>query len=95
MAGRDDAARQPFARMMPRNDDAAGHLAEWDACLLQSLGLGFAPGALGQVADFFGGTGLLIVVGVALDTMKQIESQLLMRHYEGFMKKGRIRGRFS
>jgi len=47
------------------------------------------------VADFFGGTGLLIVVGVALDTMKQIESQLLMRHYEGFMKKGRIRGRFS
>jgi preprotein translocase subunit SecY len=47
------------------------------------------------VADFFGGTGLLIVVGVALDTMKQIESQLLMRHYEGFMKRGRIRGRFS
>jgi preprotein translocase subunit SecY len=47
------------------------------------------------VADFFGGTALLIVVGVALDTMKQIESQLLMRHYEGFMKKGRIRGRFA
>lgn len=47
------------------------------------------------VADFFGGTGLLITVGVILDTMKQIESQLLMRHYEGFMKKGRIRGRFS
>ncbi|MFT5206508.1 MAG: preprotein translocase subunit SecY [Candidatus Omnitrophota bacterium] len=47
------------------------------------------------VADFFGGTGLLIVVGVALDTMKQIESQLLMRHYDGFMKRGRIRGRFS
>lgn len=47
------------------------------------------------VADFFGGTALLIVVGVALDTMKQIESQLLMRHYEGFMKRGRIRGRFS
>ncbi len=48
-----------------------------------------------MVADFFGGTALLIVVGVALDTMKQIESQLLMRHYEGFMKRGRIRGRFS
>jgi preprotein translocase subunit SecY len=48
-----------------------------------------------RVADFFGGTGLLIVVGVALDTMKAIESQLLMRHYEGFMKKGRIRGRFT
>ncbi len=46
-----------------------------------------------QVADFFGGTALLIVVGVSLDTMKQIESQLLMRHYEGFMKRGRIRGR--
>jgi preprotein translocase subunit SecY len=47
------------------------------------------------VADFFGGSALLIVVGVALDTMKQIESQLLMRHYEGFMKRGRLRGRFS
>ena len=47
------------------------------------------------VADFFGGTALLIVVGLSLDTMKQIESQLLMRHYEGFMKRGRIRGRFS
>ena len=46
-----------------------------------------------QVADFFGGTALLIVVGVALDTIKQIESQLLMRHYEGFMKRGRIKGR--
>jgi preprotein translocase subunit SecY len=46
-----------------------------------------------QVADFFGGTALLIVVGVSLDTMKQIESQLIMRHYEGFMKRGRIRGR--
>ena len=46
-----------------------------------------------QVADFFGGTALLIVVGVSLDTIKQIESQLLMRHYEGFMKRGRIKGR--
>jgi preprotein translocase subunit SecY len=46
-----------------------------------------------QVADFFGGTALLIVVGVSLDTIKQVESQLLMRHYEGFMKRGRIRGR--
>ncbi len=45
------------------------------------------------IASFFGGTALLIVVGVMLDTMRQIESQLLMRHYEGFMKKGRIRGR--
>ncbi|MEI8344485.1 MAG: preprotein translocase subunit SecY [Candidatus Omnitrophota bacterium] len=46
-----------------------------------------------QMADFFGGTALLIVVGVSLDTIKQIESQLVMRHYEGFMKHGRIRGR--
>ncbi len=45
------------------------------------------------VASFFGGTGLLIIVGVMLDTMRQIESHLLMRHYEGFMKKGRVRGR--
>lgn len=42
---------------------------------------------------FFGGTGLLIVVGVALDTLQQIESQLMTRHYEGFMKGGKIRGR--
>jgi preprotein translocase subunit SecY len=42
---------------------------------------------------FFGGTSLLIVVGVAMDTLQQIESQLVMRNYEGFMKKGRIRGR--
>ncbi len=45
------------------------------------------------VASFFGGTGLLIIVGVMLDTMRQVESHLLMRHYEGFMKKGRLRGR--
>ena len=49
-------------------------------------------GRLG-VNYFFGGTGLLIVVGVALDTLQQIESHLLMRHYDGFMKKGKIRGR--
>lgn len=46
-----------------------------------------------NVQFFFGGTGLLIVVGVALDTLQQIESHLLMRHYDGFMKKGKIRGR--
>jgi preprotein translocase subunit SecY len=44
-------------------------------------------------ASFFGGTTLLIVVGVALDTLQQMESHLLMRHYEGFMKSGHIRGR--
>ena len=46
-----------------------------------------------NVKFFFGGTSLLIVVGVAMDTVQQIESQLIMRHYEGFMKSTRIRGR--
>jgi preprotein translocase subunit SecY len=46
-----------------------------------------------RVASFFGGTSLLIVIGVTLDTMKQIESHLLMRHYEGFFKHGRLKGR--
>lgn len=44
---------------------------------------------------YFGGTGLIIVVGVALDTLKQIESHLIMRHYDGFMKKGKLKGRTS
>ena len=51
--------------------------------LLNGLGVNF----------YFGGTSLLIVVGVAMDTVQQIEAQLVMRHYEGFVKKGRIRGR--
>jgi preprotein translocase subunit SecY len=46
-----------------------------------------------NVKFFFGGTSLLIVVGVAMDTVQQIESQLIMRHYEGFMKGTRVRGR--
>jgi preprotein translocase subunit SecY len=46
-----------------------------------------------NVTFYFGGTSLLIVVGVAMDTVQQIESQLIMRHYDGFMKKTRIRGR--
>ncbi|RKY30508.1 MAG: preprotein translocase subunit SecY [Candidatus Omnitrophota bacterium] len=45
------------------------------------------------VASFFGGTGILIIVGVILDTVKQMESHLLMHHYDGFIKSGRIRGR--
>jgi len=51
--------------------------------ILNGLGVNF----------YFGGTSLLIVVGVAMDTVQQIEAQLVMRHYEGFVKKGRIRGR--
>ncbi|HEX2457898.1 MAG TPA: preprotein translocase subunit SecY [Vicinamibacterales bacterium] len=46
-----------------------------------------------NVQFFFGGTSLLIIVGVAMDTVQQVESQLIMRHYDGFMKKTRIRGR--
>ncbi len=46
-----------------------------------------------NVPFFFGGTSLLIVVGVAMDTVQQVESQLIMRHYDGFMKKSRVRGR--
>lgn len=46
------------------------------------------------VSTFFGGTSILIAVGVMLDTMRQMESHLMMRHYDGFLKKGRIRGRF-
>jgi preprotein translocase subunit SecY len=56
--------------------------------LNQALGVPF------PVATFFGGTSILILVGVMLDTMRQMESHLLMRHYDGFLKKGRLRGRF-
>jgi preprotein translocase subunit SecY len=52
---------------------------------------GVTPG----FAQFFGGTSLLIVVGVMLDTLQQVESHLLMRHYDGFMKSGKLRGRRS
>ncbi|TEU06130.1 MAG: preprotein translocase subunit SecY [Candidatus Aminicenantes bacterium] len=46
-----------------------------------------------NIQFYFGGTSILIVVGVAMDTMQQIEAQLIMRHYDGFMRRGRIRGR--
>lgn len=52
-------------------------------------------GVTGQFAQFFGGTSLLIMVGVVLDTLQQIESHLLMRHYDGLTKSGRIKGRSS
>jgi len=67
-----------------------------------SLGLPFADlhnvtydaGIVTQgFASFFGGTSLLIMVGVILDTLQQIETQLLMRQYDGLMKSGRIQGR--
>lgn len=46
-------------------------------------------------AGFFGGTSLLIIIGVGLDTLQQIESHLMMRHYDGFMKNGKIKGRYG
>ncbi len=58
--------------------------------LLRSWGGGQLPA---ELASFFGGTSLLIIVGVALDTMRQVESYLVMREYDGFLKHGRIRGR--
>jgi len=58
--------------------------------LVLSRWMGVPP----TVASFFGGTSLLITVGVLLDTMRQVETHLMMRHYDGFLKKGRLRGRF-
>ncbi len=52
-------------------------------------------GVTPSFASFFGGTSLLISVGVALDTLQQVESHLLMRHYDGFMKSGKIKGRIG
>lgn len=60
------------------------------------LVIAIIPDLMGRILEigyYFGGTTILIVVGVALDTVSQIESHLLMRHYDGFMKSGRIRGR--
>ena len=54
-----------------------------------------AAGVNPQFAQFFGGTSLLIMVGVVLDTLQQIESHLLMRHYDGLMDKGKIKGKSS
>ncbi|MEX2503063.1 MAG: preprotein translocase subunit SecY [Trueperaceae bacterium] len=69
----------------------------WGALFLGAVNalpqtLAWATGA-GQLSFVFSGIGLLIMVGVGLDTLRQLESQLMMRHYEGFVAKGRIRGR--
>ncbi len=55
--------------------------------LMKAMNIGY------DLSSFFGGTSLLIIVGVALDTLQQIESHLMMRHYDGFLSKGKIRGR--
>ncbi len=62
-------------------------IAVFPFILMNTMDVGY------DLASFFGGTSLLIIVGVALDTLQQVESHLLMRHYDGFLKKGRIRGR--
>lgn len=72
---------QPIPFIGPKLDD-----------FLNSAGMSWITTGLG-VTFYFGGTSLLIVVGVAMDTVQQVESQLIMRHYDGFLKKGRIRGR--
>ncbi len=66
---------------------ALGLIAMMPTIVIRQFGVSY------NVAQFFGGTGLLIIVGVALDTLQQIESHLVMRHYDGLMKSGRIRGR--
>jgi preprotein translocase subunit SecY len=55
--------------------------------------VGRLMGVDARISQFFGGTSLLILVGVILDTTKQIESHLLMKRYDGFMKRGRLKGR--
>ena len=72
---------QPIPWIGPKLDD-----------FLNAINMSWITTGLG-VSFYFGGTSLLIVVGVAMDTVQQIESQLIMRHYDGFLKKGRIRGR--
>ena len=66
---------------------ALAFVAIFPYILMQTMDINY------DLASFFGGTSLLIIVGVALDTLQQIESHLLMRHYDGFLNQGRIRGR--
>jgi len=70
-----------------------GFLAVFPQILFRYAGELLGSNISFNFASFFGGTGLLIMVGVALDTLQQIESHLTMRHYDGLMKTGRIRGR--
>jgi preprotein translocase subunit SecY len=70
-----------------------GFLAVFPQILFRYAGDMLGSNISFNFASFFGGTGLLIMVGVALDTLQQIESHLTMRHYDGLMKSGRIRGR--
>lgn len=60
---------------------------------LVGAGLGLQPNS--QILQFFGGTSLLILVGVVLDVMRQVETHLLQRHYDGFLRKGKLKGRYD
>ena len=66
---------------------ALAFVAIFPYILMELMGINY------DLASFFGGTSLLIIVGVALDTLQQIESHLMMRHYDGVLTKGKIRGR--
>ena len=61
--------------------------------VLTGLMVGLPPGS--PVLQFFGGTSLLIMVGVVLDVMRQVETQLLQKHYDGFLRKGKLKGRYD
>jgi preprotein translocase subunit SecY len=61
--------------------------------VLTGKAVGLPPGSL--VLQFFGGTSLLIMVGVVLDIMRQVETQLLQKHYDGFLRKGKLKGRYD
>ncbi len=61
--------------------------------VLTGKAVGLPPGSL--VLQFFGGTSLLIMVGVVLDVMRQVETQLLQKHYDGFLRKGKLKGRYD
>ena len=81
--------RADAMRCIPFLPDPCAVAGDWlDANVLPD----FITNGLG-VTFYFGGTSLLIIVGVSMDTVQQVESQLIMRHYDGFMKKTRIKGR--
>jgi len=61
--------------------------------VLTGHAVGLPPGSL--ILQFFGGTSLLIMVGVVLDVMRQVETQLLQKHYDGFLRKGKLKGRYD
>ena len=86
-----------FIAIIPEFMYAGFHLQElpWIGPSLEPVLPYFITNGLGLqvLGGIFGGTSLLILVGVAMDTVQMVESQLIMRHYDGFLKKGRIRGR--